>query len=384
MASRIISSQSRSAGTFSNVSKVADPLWPSGHASINAPMTMEKIYIRPDGNAAFGQWNEFDLPRGALAECYLEADLGALTSGNYAEFPGLGLIDEVELRDGNSLQSFRYSPVMKEIIHRSSDKMETLLRECAGGTSHASGKVISPLPLFFSKFLSPSKGQSVPLLTELSKSNVRLRLKLRSAADISDSGATTGTPTLGLRLYCVMVEQDSSLRDIHSLAKDNYVYKSCDWQTPPQSESVAASTSTSLDYSSLYGVVTELSVFDTLVADVDTNHDYISSEGDITNIKVRIDGSDFWDSTDDLQIQFDNIFAEHDGSSSNSETKSPAVIPFAISHDPYHYTGGLATQDFNSVEVVLTHEAGAACYIDCAARVHAYYTLENGRFVRKN
>lgn len=384
MSDTVLQTQIRNAGRYLKSENSHDVLAPALHATVKQPLSVDKRYVTPLGSDAFGSFVEYELPYGYISDCYIVATLGALTSGNYTTYPGLSLIDEVELRSGsNVLQQFRYSPVAHECLSRMPDEMVNELKVVSGGTSFASGDCVIPLPLFWSRFANPGEDYQVPLNTHLASTKLRLRIKYRSAADVSDAGATTGSPTISTRLYCITHDTVPSLRAQHLDSKDAYVYKANDFQTLPQSSAVATATSTTLDASSLNGSLASLAIFHKLVSDIDTAHDYFLDQGDMDEIKLRIDGRDYWLSEFNESIRFDKLLLSgHPGQTATYG--DPVTIPFQTSHDPNDWSGSLEMDSINKLEIVLKHSGGANCYVDTVARVHAFFTVDHGSFMRHN
>lgn len=384
-ADTILHTQQRSAGRFFNNNEAqVDILAPPAQLTPVAPLAPEKLYITSVNTDGFGQWTEYELPFGYLGDVYISAALGALSSGNYTTYPGLVLIDEVELRSGsNILQSFRYRPVVRALMSKMDNKAVSLLQTVSGGASFASGNVVCPIPLFWTRFGTAFNDNPTPLNTHLASTKLKLRVKFQSAANVSDAGATTGSPTISTKLYYYNFHTESGLRASHIDGKEDYVYPGSDWQTLPQSASTAAGSAATLDASSFYGSLAEIYVSNTLVSNVDTAKDYLLDEGDIDTIKLQIDGRDYWVSEQEESIEYDNlVLAENRGATGTFG--DPVVIPFGIAYDHHHYSGSLHMDSVNKMSVIVNHSSGAACYFDISARVHAHWMLSGGNFVRMN
>lgn len=380
MADVVLKSQQRTAGKFLNNGEPVDTLQPMAHMTISAPTSLDKNYIQPNGTAAFGSWLEFDLPNNIyLSGCAMEFTFGALSSGNYCNYPALAVIDEIELLSGsNKLQSHRYAPVMRVLMSRMTPNQVSELLNVSGSTSFASGVSVAPLPLFFSRILSSFRTESpTPLNTSLLTSKLRLRIKLRSAADVAASGATVGTPTISTKLHVYsMYSSDANLKK-HLDEAGTFMYYSSAYQTLPQSTAVATATSTTIDASAFRNSLSEIILLNSLVSNIDTAHSYFVTDGSVTNIKAQLDGKDYWICESNAEIEYNRLlFAEFTGATTT--LGDGVVIPFAQNHETYHYGGSLEKENVNKLNIVFTHTAGANTYVDLVARQNVYYVIENG------
>jgi len=381
MSDIVLKSQERGSQRFLDTEIKADHLSPIAHASVSGPVSLEKHYTTPIGSESFGSQVEYELPYGYLKDLYVMVNLGALTSGDYCNFPGLSLIDQVELRSGsNVLQSFRYEPTMHYCLSRMPDEYVNEVKTVSGGTSFASGWALCPLPLFFTK-LGNGGVDAPPLNTHLSSSKLRLRLTFRSAVDISESTAVVGSPSISTRLYYLSANPTSELRANHIMNKDQYIYKGVDFQTL-SSSTVANATSSTIDASSFFGNIHDISVNHYLVSR-DTSHEYFMDQGNIDELKVRIDGRDYWLSEQKESIRFDKLLLS-DFPGRSTTIGDPCIVPFSTSNDPHHYSGGLEMDSVNKLEIVVKHSAGANCYVDVTSRQNCFWSLSGSSFVRMN
>lgn len=354
------------------------------HGSIVAPMAVNKQYITCTGSENFGQWVEFDIPYCYLAECYLEVTLSALSSGNWTTYPGISLIQEIELLSGSSrLEAFEYQPVFQAMFSRLTSQSQTEILNVSGGTSFASGVCIVPLPLFFSAIAQGTIGKNespTPLNTNLVSSKLKLRLRYRAASDIADAGATVGSPTISSKLYLLTYETDTNLQAFHMANRDSWKYVTQTYQTLPQGAAVATNTSTSIDLSSFRGSLSELVFCDYLVSNVDTAHDLFLCQNDIDQLEIQIDGKRYYTSISNGSLRFDKmLFSEMRGNSTT--LGDPVTVPFSIKYENSSYTGGLSMDSVNKLVAVLRHQAGANAYIRVAALQNITIGIDGNKFV---
>lgn len=386
MADHVLESQNIEGGDAEQFivlsSRAADVLHPSGYGSIGYPMAREKGYIRPRDTVAFGEEMNLDIPNGYIEDVYLEVTLGALSSGNWCQYPGLSLIDELELSSsGSVLQEFRYAPVAHECLSRFPSKKVLEYLTLTGGTSFASGKVIVPLPLFWTKFGNPGSEHPTPLNTNNIDEKLRLNIKLRALSDLIASGATAGSPTISVRLYYYKSKINKEIENVHK--EQAYTYKAHDFQTLPvdKSGSIATNTETTFNISAFKGSIDSLYFFNKLVSDIDTNNSYFLDQGDIDELELKMDGKSYWESDSKESLRYDKMNAA--GIEGQTTTiGDPVCISFAYSHDPHHYTGALNTKKTTVLEAVLKHQAGANSYIEAMARMNVHYMIHNKAFVR--
>lgn len=382
MADYVRQSQERLSQRFLSAPVQSDILMPTPHAAPVTPVSVEKHYTTAISSEAYGQVVEYELPHGYIGDVYLMANLGALTSGNWTTYPGLGLISDVEVRSGNNvLQKFSYEPVMHYNLSKMDSKTVSEIQTLSGGTSHASGWCLAPLPLFWSR-MGNGNINMPPLNAHLTSTKLRLRLTFRTASDLADAGATVGTPTLSTRLYYLNYIPSEPLRADHIQNKDVYIYKGCDYQTIPP-VSVATATETTIDASQFYGSIADIFVFHKLVSDRDTAHDFYKDQGDMDEIKVRIDGRQYWVSEQGESIRFDKLLVSN-YPGATATFGDPVIVPFALGDANHVWEGGLESDAVNKLEVVLKHSGGANCYVDVSARVHAFWVVRNGSFERQN
>jgi hypothetical protein len=383
MSDIILQSQERHSAKFLSTPNQTDLMAPDTHMSHVSGLSKEVLYTTAIGSEGYGQFLEFELPYGYLGTVYLESNIGTLSSGNWTTYPGLSLIDEIELRSGsNVLQSFRYGPVIRYLMSHQDSKTVDMLKNVSGGTSHASGKVISPIPCFWTKFANPLSSHMPPLNTHLCSSKLRLRIKVRSASDIADAGATVGSPSISTRLYYENFHPSSELRGVHIDEKDSYLYPGSDFQTRPQSSAIATATSTTLDCSSFFGSLAELVVSHTLVSNVDTAHDLLVDEGDITDVKVQIDGRDYFHIESNPAIEFEQWSQGLTGITATFG--DPVIVPFSAYKDTQNYAGSLEMDSVNKLNLIVTHTAGANCYVDVSAVTSTFWSVVSGNFKRHN
>jgi len=382
MSDIVLKSQERGSQRFLDTEIKADHLSPIAHASVSGPVSLEKHYTTPIGSESFGSQVEYELPYGYLKDLYVMVNLGALTSGSYCKYPGLSLIDQVELRSGsNVLQSFRYEPTMHYCLSRMSDEYVEEVKSVAGSTAFSNGWTLCPLPLFFTK-LGNGGIDPPPLNSHLSSTKLRLRLTFRQAADIADAGATVGSPTISTRLYYLNCNPTSELRAQHIMQKETYLYKGVDFQTL-SSSTVANSTSSTIDASSFFGNIHDISVNHYLVSNRDTSHEYFQDEGKMQELKVRIDGRDYWLSEQGESLRFDKLLLSEFPGRTNT-FGDPCIVPFSTSNDPQHFSGGLEMDSVNKLEIVVKHSAGANCYVDVTSRQNCFWSVSGGSFIRMN
>jgi len=381
MSDIILQSQERNSHRFLDSEQRVDHLSPVSHASVASPVSLEKGYCTSIGSESFGSQVEYELPFGYLKEAYLMVNLGGLTSGSYCKYPGLSLIDQVELRSGsNVLQSFRYEPTMHYCLSRMNDEYVNEVLSVVGGTSFQNGWCLCPLPLFFTKL--GNSQDAPPLNTHLSSSKLRLRLTFRQAADVVSADSTAGSPTISTRLYFLNCNPTSQLRSQHIMNASSYLFKGVDFQTL-SSSTVANNTSSRIDASSFFGSLADLYINHKLVSDRDTQNIYFMDQGKMDQVKVRIDGRDYWLSEQAESLRFDKLLLSEFPGRTNT-LGDGITVPFSTSNDPQHWSGSLEMDSCNKLEVICKHSSADECYVDVTARTHAFWALSGGSFVRMN
>jgi len=322
-----------------------------------------KQYALPVSTPAFNTIIEFELPKAYLSEMYVAFTLGAFTSGNYCLYPGLALIQRVELISGTeTIQQFDYAPTTHMCLSRLSSAQITQILESAGGTSFASGTCIAPLPLFFTRFGNPGKIRNAeyvePLNNRLVNGKLRLRLTLRTAAAVAAAGATVGSPTIAARLYYLTYTVPSAIQEIHMSNRESYVYRAYDFVTLSPGTSVAAGTNTTFDLKSLVGSLADLFITTTTAASISANTYYLTVD-EIDFLEVFVDGQSYWRTDQQESLAFDKwLLSEVPGKA--SVINSPYVVPFEITRDPAMYTGALESNGITSLTITLNHSNGGA------------------------
>jgi hypothetical protein len=362
-----------------------DPFQPQSHVVPISEVAYETRYVTPIGTEAFGSTIEFHLPLNAmLGEVWLHTALGAMTSGNYADYAGSNLIDRVELRSGNNmLMDFGYAPVLSVIQSRMTSEARTEFKAALGGASMASGNVISPLPMFWTKCANSYQEPSPPPLnSNLASSKLVLRIKLRTAAQIAAAGATVGSPTLSCRLYFQELVCTPALRNEQIAAASSYLYSGYDWESIESRFTVATATSTVMDISDIHGSIAELFFLDTLVTDVSTAHEYLNVQNDISALKLLLDNKEYQVIEYKENLRYEQLLmAGRQGI--DSDWGAPVSMQLGLGYDgPAAWTGGLERSALNKLNAQITHGAGANCYVNVVARCKAYWSLQGGAFTR--
>lgn len=389
MSSIVLTSQQRDSKKFLSKTYKKDILDPPKEISVSAPVVQDIIAINPDQSAAFGTDIEFSLPTNAgvyLGELVLETDLGDLSSGNYCYYPGLALIDQMELiHNGQTIQDFSYAPVMHSLLSRHDREYVDEILDAAGGTSHASGKVVSPIPVFWSRLANEGKYRPpFPAWLGNGGGNLVLRLKLRALADLVDSGATAGSPTISMKLYYHKVMTTSKLNEKHkSLYGDgNFNYQGMDFQTY-KSAAVTTVTNTDLDVKLFRYNIAHIDVHDKLVSNWDTEHRYFINEEDITVLKVIIDGEDFYKLESGPLVKYVKLINGAEHAPANTTLGAPATIPFAITATSGgNFTGAFNGDKKSSLTLNVTHAGGDDAYIVAVSHYYMHVILRNGTFQR--
>ena len=382
MSDIILQSQLRNAGRF-HTGQGADLLAPQPHFSPSHPISLNKRKISPVGSSAFGSESVYDVPHGYIGDCYVECTLSALSSGTYCEYPGLALIESMEVRSGsNVLQRFNYQAVVSSILGRMTDSKVDVVKNAAGGAAFNSGKCYAPLPVFWGRFTTgyDADQQMAPLNTNLTNTKLSISLKFRELSELVDSGATAGTPTITTRLVYHSYNNDGSDKMAHINDVDTFKYKACDYQTVARLDSIADSTESVVDISSFRGSIAEIIVNDRLVSN-QTSNIYFNNKGGIAPSRLEIDGSTYWESVTANETLLDGLtLSEVSGATTTFGT--PLYIPLANSYDVAHYSGALQSEDVNKLNLVLTHTNGSASYISVAARMNVFYVIKDGSFTR--
>lgn len=385
MSEHLIRTQERSARKHhESAVSLYDPFQPQSHVAPASEVAFETRYIQAIGSDAFGQTLEYHLPLNAmLGEVWLRADLGALSSGNYADYAGANLIETVQLRSGsNVLMEFDYAPVMACIMSRMTAENRTEMKAAFGGTGMASGGVLVPLPFFWTKMQYALEFTPPPLNAAVLASKLIVRLKLRSAADVAASGATVGSPTISTRLYYQEIVCATSLRNAQIEKGDSYAYSGYDWQTIVERFTVATGSSTNIDISDLHGSLAEVFFQDALVTDWTTAHEYMNSQGDVDELKIKLDGKDYQVIEFKENLRFEQMLVA-DRKGVDADFSSPVSIQLGLGYDGPAYTGGLAMDSVNKLSAQIKHSAGADCYINVVARVKSYYVVSGGNLARQ-
>jgi hypothetical protein len=317
---------------------------------------VEKRYASPVGSAAFGQVVQFNLPAEIIGDIYLETDVAAPDSGNFTQYPGLCMVTDVEIRSGsNTLQQFRNIPATRALLYKMESGKRDLVLKLAGGAAHNSGACVTPIPAAWCS-ASAAFQHGMPPLDCRGTGGLVVRLTLNSVANLLNAGASGASGVNSCRLYYHAIhaadyEPQASLQP----------YLATDIATIPQGASHADGASVSYNLKGLYGVLTELAVLHTLASDVDTAHDYFNSPEDLDALEVLIDGRSFWKSDDQLQLLMDALSLAGVG---NMGSGVVSYVPFGIGWDAQHFAGGLDTANLQSFTASVTHNSGAAAYVD--------------------
>lgn len=383
MSESVIQSQQRDAGKFLSIPTKVDPLIPSPNWSISGPISLDRTIVQPIGQASLGQWVTFTVPYAYIKDMCLVSDLGSLTSGAYTDYVGLALVEEVQLRCGsNTLQQFNYTQVMHSQLARVSDETSGEILSLAGGVGKTSGKVLSPLPLFFSSLL-PSEDRP-SWNTALASTKCELRVRFRSLADVLDAGAVGGSPTFSSSLHVLSHVCGDQLRLAHMKDKDGFAYMFRDQQNIPMTGAVATGVSTQIDLSSLYGSVSSIEIYDNRVTRW-TGNDYFICSGDVSSVKVSIDGKDYLldQDSDGLVSRFDQLSFGYVGA--KNIIGKPTTVSFAgIDAGAANYAGSLEMDSVNKLTLTVTHNHGSDQYFNVLGKVNALIVLEAGNFKRVN
>jgi hypothetical protein len=298
---------------------------------------------------------------------YVSFTLGALTTNGYCLYPGLAIIQRVELISGTeTIQQFDYAPTTHMCLSRLSTAQITQVLESAGGTSFApasgtTGTVIAPLPLFFTRFGNPGKIRNAeyvePLNNRLVNGKLRLRLTLRSSAALLNSTGA-GSPSIAARLYYLTYTVPSAIQEIHMSNRESYVYRAYDFVTMSPGTSVAAGTNTTFDLKSLVGSLADLFITVTTAASITANTYYLTVD-EIDFLEIFVDGQSYWRTDQQESLAFDKwLLSEVPGKA--SVINSPYVVPFEITRDPAMYTGALESNGVTSLSITLNHSNGGA------------------------
>lgn len=335
------------------------------------PASYDLRYVNPRSTVSHGGYVEIDLPQGTiLNECWMEWTLGELSSsGAYSEYPGMSIIETIELRSGpNQDESYDYDLVMNAISEHDPD-LHALWQSVSGGTSFSSGTVISPISLFFSAS-NPFRSMYVEpgLDTRPAKSSLLLRLKLRDVSGYSSAGTSTITG----KCFIETIES--------TCPPSNKPYISTTYQTIKTSDDVATNTQTSIDITPLSGKITQLYVLDRLSADLDTNFDlWGSCQEDVDVCYLRLNGKDHLNAIDTVESQRYYDFLKNDLRRNKSlATISFSMMPSARNSD----FGHLDTTVYNDIRLIARHQAGADARLDVVAVKQCRWEYVNG-FLKK-
>ena len=137
-------------------SSTFDSLFPANHDSVNSPVSINRRSIDYTSGSQFDSTVVLKLPQlGYIGENYLEIDLAQVTTNdNWADYIGLSLIRRFTVKNaGVTLQEHDYLEAMEYALsNMTNDSRNTLLR-LVGGTGFQRGKVLVPLPCFWSYML---------------------------------------------------------------------------------------------------------------------------------------------------------------------------------------------------------------------------------------
>ncbi len=373
--------------TFLGVGNIVDPMVPNEIGSTAYSVAPSKNYTLALSAVSFGTIVEFQLPRGLIGDCYLATDLGALTSGNYCKYPGLALVQRIEVISGsNTLQQFDYAPVAHRSLSKISPSQLVQVLANSGGTSFASGTCITPLPLFWNKFGNPSEFLNnnfvVPLNTALTNAPLKVRLTLRSAANVSASGSTTGSPTISMRMYYNSYTVPSQVQKQFMDNRAGYVYRSYDVQTFVPASTIADATNTSYDLKSFIGSVAGVGVLLNTASNVSTAKDYFAMSEEIDFLEFFIDNNSYWRTEQQLSLAFDRmLIGEIPGTSST--VGSPYFIPFECTQEESVYSGALEMDAISSLSVTINQSIGAAGNLSFYALSNAAFSISGDAFIRQ-
>ena len=356
--------------------------------SIGYSCAPNKQYALPTSTPAFNTIIEFELPKAYLSDMYVVFDTSALSgAGNYCVYPGLAIIQRVELMSGTeTLQQFDYQPVTHMCLSRLNTGQITQILESAGGTSFASGTCIAPLPLFFTRFGNPGKMRLSefvePFNNRLVNGKLRLRLTLRTATACSLT-TSAQTATLTARLYYLSYSVPSSIQEQHMNNRESYVYRAYDFVTLAPSSAIAENAVTSFDLKSLVGSLADLFIISRIASSVSANIYYLTAD-EIDFLELFIDGNSYWRSDQQVSLAFDRLLlSEVPGKA--SVINSPYVIPFEVTRDPGMYTGALESNGITSFTITLTHSAGSTANVTytIGSTVNAAFFIDGDSFKRQ-
>lgn len=351
----------------------------------------EWVEMTQTGTPVWGQTLYWLLNTGAGAgfcgDQYLRIVLPAPAAGNYSSNPGFDAIGRVVVRHGGqTVMDYDYKLVMQLLLKTMEpDRAQALLYGAnLGDSTPGAATYFAPIPTFWSRLLAFREGFVKPLALNALNGELSIEITLNSAAGMTASGATvTANPTSITLVYEKMYDGNYNVGN-----SDPNIYKSISWLTEKGVSTAASGVSTSLNFTTFQGHLTKLLVAPMLVSDVDTAHNYFTSQS-ISYLELSVNGKLYLrqsDTTTGAESLIRSILFvdENMGNpligAGAASLGIPVLIPFSLDcNSPFSYTGSLNTLSNNSpLGLLITQTNGAACYIYMIAEIDVIYEIKNG------
>lgn len=347
-----------------------------------SPVGNEDLQISPNTVAQLDSELTFDLPQNALlGEPYLVCSLGALAAGNYANYPGLNLIRQLELKSNSqTIQQFDMDAAMVEVLSRASAEFSDLVADVTGGTGFASGDFVVPLPVFWSQMMDFDQAP-VPLNTNLVNSKMQLVVNVRGVNDIKLTASTAPSASFTCVLKFKKFSVDSKLAALHLSERPSWLYKGYDFKTLTN-KTVATATSTEYDLSAVKGSVAAWCLLLRSSANLANNQRFDLE--DLTRVSWAADGENLQqlDKTGNAKALKWSSWAHGDQRGLDTTFGNPFRWVVAAVEKPTAFMGGQDSRALTSNIVTVQHSVGADCQIKAVARLNAYWHVEDETFVR--
>ena len=352
------------------------------YTTVASPSGNEDLQINPNTTAALDSELTFDLPQNALlGECYLVCNLGTLAAGNYADYPGLNLIRQIEVKSNSqTIQQFDYDVVMHEVISRGGSEFSDMIADVTGGAAFTSGDFIVPLPLFWSQLMDFGPAP-VPINTALVNSKMQFVINVRGVNDIKLTASTAPNASFTCVLKFKKHTTDMKMNALHLAQTGHWLYKGYDYKTLTDKTAVTA-TSTDVDVSAVKGSIAAWSLSTRLDTDLANNQRFNLQE--LSRVSWAADGENIQQLNKTGNSKALKYASWAHGDQKGNDTTFGNTFKWVIAavEKPDTFTGGQDSRALTSNIVTVQHTLGANASIKACARLNAMWHIQDGTFVR--
>jgi len=388
-----LDSFSHAAKRFGNSAAVAiDPLKPTRHATLRAPVFPLKREFKSQTTADFDTEIVFKLPKSGYVH-HIDVKFKLATTGvaDYADYIAAVIPKTIDLRqDSNEIHKYEYAPAFNYYLSKcKSEEARDRILAATGGVNYGNtgggltvgedDEPVAPIPTSFDPIVNPG---CAPLNLSKLRSDVELVITTRPANQCYQTSAT-GYAITAAYIVLYMSETSPDLKEVHKQTPELF-HMGIDFYTKVLNP-VVTSTITDIDITGTRGLIKKILLINRLQTDVATGTVIYYANKSIDYVKTKIDGAEDFVFKSRHEGIADQVKLAH-GKGFNSTIGYPYIIPFSyIAQKNYGVNnyGGMHASKFNKAELEVYHsEAGADTYIDVLAIESAIYKYENGMFIR--